>query len=42
MDVIVVVAMVSFFALAAGYVRFCERIVGSQSVVSPSEAADRD
>jgi len=41
MDVIVVVGMVSFFALAAGYVKLCERIVRSQSVVPPSEAADR-
>lgn len=29
MDVIVVVAVLAFFAIAAGYVVFCERSVGS-------------
>jgi hypothetical protein len=41
MDVIVIVGMVSFFAVAAGYVKLCEKIVGNQSSVSPSEPGDR-
>jgi hypothetical protein len=41
MDVIVIVGMVSFFAVAAGYVKLCEKIVGNQSSVSQSEPGDR-
>jgi hypothetical protein len=41
MDVIVIVGMVSFFAIGAGYVKLCEKIVGDQGSVSRSEAGDR-
>jgi hypothetical protein len=40
-DVIVIVGMVTFFAMAAGYVKLCEKIVGDQSAVSQSEPGDR-
>jgi hypothetical protein len=41
MDVIVIVGMVSFFAVAAGYVKLCEKIVGNQSALSQLEPGDR-
>jgi hypothetical protein len=41
MDLIVVVGLASFFVVATGYVKLCERIVGRQSVIPQSEVDDR-